>query len=158
MFGSLVPWRRRESHITPGSALTEFRKEMDDLFNSFFGEIAPPMERFFGAGFAPDFDISESDKEVIVKGDLPGVNPSDVEISLTGNTLTIRGEKKEEKEERGENVYRMERRYGGFSRVFTLPCDVQEDKVEAGYKNGVLTVKLPKTESSMRKTIRIDVH
>jgi len=144
--------------LAPENAFTEFRKEMDDLFNSFFGEVAPSTERFFGAGFAPDFDISETDTEVFVKADLPGVDPADVEINLTGNTLTIRGEKKEEKEEKGENVYRMERRYGGFCRAFTLPCDVQGDKVEAAYKNGVLTVTLPKTESGVRKTIRIDVH
>jgi HSP20 family protein len=158
MFGSLVPWRRRESQITPENALTEFRREMDDLFSSFFGETVPSTEKFFGHGFAPDFDISETDGEVILKADLPGVDPKDVEISLTGNTVTVRGEKKEETEEKGENVYKMERRYGGFCRAFALPSDVEEDKVEAAYKNGVLTVKLPKTESSKRKTIRIDVH
>lgn len=158
MFGSLVPWKRRESQIAPESSLTELRREMDDLFTSFFGETFPSTERFFGQGFAPDFDISETDNEVIVKADLPGVDPKDVEISLTGNTMTVRGEKREEKEEKGDNVYRMERRYGGFCRAFTLPVDIQEDKVEASYKNGVLTVKLPKTEASKRKTIRIDVH
>lgn len=158
MFGSLVPWRRRESHLAPEGALTELRREMDDLFTSFFGDVMPSTEKFFGTGFAPEFDVSETDEEVIVKADLPGVDPKDVEISLTGNTLTVRGEKKEEKEEQDENVYRMERRYGGFYRAFSLPSDVQEDRVEAAYKNGVLTVKLPKTESGKRKTIRIDVH
>jgi len=142
----------------PESAITEFQREMDELFASFFGTMAPASERFFGTGFAPEFDISETDTEVILKADLPGVDPKDVEISLTGDTVTIRGEKKEEKEEKSESVHRVERRYGSFCRAFTLPSDVQEDKVEAAYKNGVLTVKMPKTERSRRKTIRIDVH
>ncbi len=71
--------------------------------------------------------------------------------------MTIRGEKKEEKEERGENRYRLERSFGSFSRSFTLPCEVQEDKIDATYKDGVLSLKLPKAEASKKKTIKIKV-
>lgn len=154
---SLIPWRRGEMQREPGQALTDFRREFDDLFNSFFGDQWWSPERYFGRRFVPAFDVSETEGELIVKAELPGVDPKEVDVSLTGNMLTIKGEKKEEREEKGENVHRMERSYGGFSRSFTLPCEVQGDKVEATYKDGVLNLRLPKAESSKTKSIKVKV-
>jgi len=88
---------------------------------------------------------------------LPGIDPKDVEISLSDNVLTIKGEKKQEKEEENENYHVIERSYGGFTRSFRLPGQVQNDKVKATYKNGILKITLPKTEETKKKEIKIAV-
>lgn len=85
------------------------------------------------------------------------MDPKEVQVNLTGNVVTVSGAKKEEREEKSESVHRVERAYGSFSRSFTLPGEVQEDKAEAAYKDGVLTLKLPKAESSKKKTIKIEL-
>jgi len=96
-------------------------------------------------------------KKVIVTAELPGLDEKDIEISISGDALILRGEKRQEEEEKGEDYYRMERRYGSFQRVIPLPCEVQVDKAEASYRKGVLTVELPKTPEaqSARKIIPI---
>jgi HSP20 family protein len=103
-------------------------------------------------GLTPAFDISETENEIHVKAELPGMDPKEIEITLTGDLLTIKGEKKEEK---GEDFHRRERRYGSFSRSFRLPVEVKADSINAGYKDGVLTVTLPKAEEE--KVRRIEV-
>jgi HSP20 family protein len=153
---SLIPWRWKEGQSAPENALTEFRREVDDLFNQFFGKSGPLSA--FAAGFNPPFDISETDQEILVKAELPGVDPKEIEVNITGSTLTIKGEKREEREEKTENMHRVERSFGHFSRSITLPCEVKEDSIEASFKNGVLNLKLPKTESSKKKSIKIDVN
>jgi HSP20 family protein len=124
---------------------------MDRLWESFFGErrALGPAETW-----APALDVSETKDKLIVKAELPGIDPKDVEISLRGNVLTVKGEKKEEKE---ENYHLVERRYGSFVRSVRLPVDVEEDKIEASYKKGVLKVVLPKTEKAKKKEIKIEV-
>jgi HSP20 family protein len=131
---------------------------MDELFDRFFSEPWWMPERYFGGTFSPAFDISETDDEILVKAELPGVDPKDVDVNLTGNELTIKGEKKEEREEKGESIHTMERRFGCFCRSFSLPCDVQQDKIEAKYKDGILNLKLPKAESAKKKSLKIEVH
>jgi HSP20 family protein len=133
----------------------DLRREMDDLFDKFFGEQQLPAKRW--AEIAPALDLKETDNEVIVTAELPGVEPKDMNISLEGDTLTIRGEKKQEKEEKNENIVRIERSYGSFQRSISLPCKVAEDKIAADFRNGVLRVTLPKTESSKKKSIKINV-
>jgi len=103
----------------------------------------------------PAFDISEADNEIHVKAELPGMDPREIEITLTGDLLTIKGEKKEETEEKGENYHRRERRYGSFSRSFRLPVEVKADSINAGYKDGVLTVTLPKGEEEKARRIEV---
>ncbi|MFH0960413.1 MAG: Hsp20/alpha crystallin family protein [Pseudomonadota bacterium] len=151
----LIPWRWKEGQSAPESALTEFRKEVDDLFNQFLGRSGLPS--YFSGGFNPPFDISETDEEILVKSELPGVDPKDIEVNITGSTLTIKGEKKEEREEKTENLHRVERSFGHFSRSITLPAEVREDEIEANFKNGVLNLKLPKAEASKKKSIKIEV-
>jgi HSP20 family protein len=154
---SLIPWRRKEGQSAPDNALTEFRTEVDDLFNRFFGSSGWLPGTYFSKGFAPAFDVSETDEDIIVKAELPGVDPKEIEVNLTGATLTVKGEKKEEREEKTENMHRIERSFGSFSRSVTLPCEVKEDKIEATFKDGVLNLKLPKAESSKKRSIKIDV-
>lgn len=153
----LMPWRRKQVEGSPVSKQLEFRREFDDLVNRFFGPEPWFMGRFFGQGFSPAIDIKETENEFVVKAEIPGIDQKDLSVSLSGDVLTISGEKKEEKEEKGENVHRVERSFGSFCRSFTLPGEIQEDKIEAKYKNGILTLTLPKAESSKRKPINIKV-
>ena len=147
----LIPWRRRGEHV-PVTA-RDFRREFDDLVERFFGS-----ERFdwlTSRTFSPAVDISETEHEVVVKAELPGIDQKDLDVSVSGGVLTIKGEKKEEKEEKSENVHRVERSYGIFSRSFSLPCEVKTENVEAKFKDGILSLKLPKSETSKKKSITI---
>jgi HSP20 family protein len=105
----------------------------------------------------PLVDISETDTHLIIKAELPGIDAKDVDVSITGDRLTIRGEKQQEKLEKEENCYRSERYYGAYQRVIDLPTRVEEDKTEATFKKGVLTITLPKVEKVKKKQINIKV-
>jgi HSP20 family protein len=151
----LVPWKRNDKAVAIRREEDPFfalRREMDRLFDDFWGGgLLEP----YGA-FDPRVDVTETETEVKVTTELPGLDEKDVEVSLTQNMLTLSGEKKAEKEDKGENYYRMERSYGSFRRAIPLPGEVEADKVEATFKNGVLTVVLPKTaQAQTRKKIAI---
>lgn len=138
----LVPWRWREKEMVP--SLEAFRGRLDHLFRKFSGEETGPWpERL---AFSPAIDISETEKEIIVKAELPGIEPKDVDISLSAATLTITGEKRDEREEKGERFHRVERSFGSFACSLSLPCRVQEDKIKAEYKDGLLLIKIVKAE------------
>ena len=107
------------------------------------------------SAWAPNVDIFESENEVVVKAELPGVNLKDVEINVEKNVLTVSGERKLEFEEKKENYHRVERAHGSFSRSFSLPQLIDEDKIEADYKDGVLTVHVPKHEKAKPRQIKI---
>ncbi|NOX89960.1 MAG: Hsp20/alpha crystallin family protein, partial [Calditrichaeota bacterium] len=116
--------------------------------------------RFFGdsfGSFMPSVDVKEKDDEFVVTAELPGMDAKDVDISISDDILTLRGEKKEEKEEKEGNYYRRECSYGSFHRDIPLPAEVETDKVEAEFKRGVLTVHLPKKPESQRKAKKIQV-
>jgi HSP20 family protein len=104
----------------------------------------------------PSVDVSETEKNVIVKAELPGMDPKDVDLSIEKGTLVIRGEKKQESEEKNENYHRVERSYGSFHRSIPLPCKCDADKVKAKYKNGVLTVTLPKDKDAQPRRVSIE--
>lgn len=159
----LVPWRRGEKKIQVRREMTDpfytFQERMNEMFDRFFNEfsLAPFGTWGNGGDFQPRVDISETDTEIKVSAELPGLDENDIEISLSHNELTISGEKKEEKEDKGEHYYRMERSYGSFRRSLRLPCDVEQDKVEARFKNGLLTITLPKTPEAQRSAKKITV-
>jgi HSP20 family protein len=130
------------------------RNAMDRLFeDSFvtphFGWIAPAS----AAGMA--LDVYETKEQVVIKAALPGVKPEETEVTITGDTLTIRGESKEEKEVKEENYIRKERHFGSFARSVTLPAGLEADKAEATFENGVLTLKIPKSEQVKPKSIKV---
>lgn len=133
--------------------LASLREEMDSLLSHFTTER--PDVWLFGRG-VPMCDLSETDGEVQVKFDLPGLKADEIEIQLSNNVLTVSGERREEKEERGRTYHRLERRFGTFSRSLTLPCAVAEDRVDAKYQDGELTVTIQKSEEA--KARRIKVH
>lgn len=143
------------AEITIWRPLQELRKEMDRIFQEFFGRTYVP-ERF-EIEWAPAVDVSETEDAIIVKADLPGVKPEDIEINIVDNVLTIRGEKKREAEEKKENFYRVERFYGSFMRAIQLPTEVEVDKVKAQYKDGVLKITLPKKPEEKKKVIKVEV-
>jgi HSP20 family protein len=125
-----------------------------DWVDRFFEELTPFL-RGDGGGWQPSFDISETDEHIHVKADLPGIDVKDLDISIDNNVLTVRGEKKHEKEEKAENYHRVERCYGSFCRAFTLPTDVKADEIDAVYKDGVLRLTVPKSEKSKPKKIEV---
>lgn len=130
-----------------------------DRFNQLFNET---FSRVFGdegiasKAWLPPVDIIENDNNLVLKAELPGINPNDIEIRVEDNTLHMKGERKFEKDVKEENLHRVERSYGSFSRTFALPSSIDADKVQAEYKDGVLTLAMPKREEAKPKTIKIN--
>jgi HSP20 family protein len=134
-----------------------FRQEMDRLMEDFFGRFeTQPLARRVET-FTPHMDVVDSEKEIKVSAELPGMDEKDIEVSITREALTIRGEKKEEKEEQGKDYYRSERSFGSFTRTIPLPVDIETEKATASFKKGVLTVKLPKTKQTIEETKKITI-
>jgi len=131
---------------------TALREEVNDLRHRLLGEEAG---EWFGGSMAPAMDLSESDTVVEVRMDLPGITAKDIDIEISGNRLTIRGQRQEEQEESGKTFHRIERRAGSFCRTVDLPCSVMENKVAAECHDGVLTVTLPKTEESKKIKVKV---
>ena len=151
MVGQIAP-RERWSMLpfSGGDPISRLRNEMDDLFSRFWGNGG---ESEGSPAFS--MDLSESDKELQVQMDLPGVEADNIDIEISGNMLTISGDRKEEKEEKGRTFHRVERRSGSFSRSVMLPCEVDEDKIEAKSHHGVLTITMPKSEMAKTKRIKV---
>lgn len=138
---SLVP-ARQEGAVAERHPLAALRRQMDALFDGFFADFGDPARGL--QTFSPRVDVVENGKEVRITAELPGIEEKDVEVSCSSDAITIRGEKREEKEEKGDERYRLERSYGAFRRTVALPCEVDADKASAKFSKGVLTVALPK--------------
>lgn len=142
--------------VMPWTGLASLKQDMDRLFEHFFES---KWEEFPALGeWAPRLDVSETKEAMVVKAEIPGMDPKDISVSLQENLLTIKGEKrqeKEEKEEKDERYHRVERSYGAFARSVRLPVAVDGSKVNAAFKNGLLTVTLPKTPAAKGSTIPI---
>lgn len=140
--------------------LTDLHREVDRVFDSFLHSFtAPALTNDNGSGLALDLrvDTSEDDKAYHVTAELPGMTEKDVEVTFTNNTLTISGEKKSEKEVKEENYHRRERSFGSFRRAFTLPDEIDEARIAATFKDGVMTIDLPKSETAQKKTKKITI-
>jgi len=147
MANELMEWK-------PFREVSRLRREMDRLWDEFFGpsrRLLRPLEM----EWAPAVDIAETADKVEIKAEVPGMDAKDIDISLTGDILTIKGEKKSEREEKKESYHLVERSYGSFSRSLRLPTAVNADKIEASYKQGVLTITCPKKEEVKPKAIDI---
>jgi HSP20 family protein len=137
----------------PMNDLVSLRDAMDRLFEDSF---VTPRTWLAPQGMSePSLDVYETANEVVVKAALPGIKPEDVDITLTGEMLTITGETKEETEQKDKNYIRRERRYGSFSRSVALPEGLEGDKAEAKFENGVLTLSIPKSEQVKPKKIQV---
>jgi HSP20 family protein len=135
--------------------LATMRQVMDRMLDEDFFRFAPVWERNGGEVTSLALDVAEKDDAYVVKASVPGINPEDVEITLTDNVLTIRGETKADNDIKQENYHLRERRFGAFMRSVTLPNAVDADKIEAVNENGVLTLTLPKAESVKPRKIEV---
>ena len=140
-----------------GSELTHIHREMNRMLDT-FSRGGTIDDGSFGTFWTPAVDITESEDAYLVEVELPGLKKEDVKITMENNILTIQGEKKQEKEEKRENYHRSERGYGSFQRSFTLPTTVKSDKIEAQYRNGILTATLPKVEEAKPKAVEVKVN
>jgi HSP20 family protein len=138
----------------PTRDLTSLRSAMDRLFEESFIRPGAMGSGLLAAEMLP-VDVIESDDKVVVQATVPGVKPEDIEVTLTGDLLTIKGEFKSEIREEKANYLRQERRMGSFSRRIGLPAGIDADKVEASFENGVLTLEMPKRESAKVKTVQV---
>jgi len=132
--------------------LARLHGEMDDLFDSFFRGLDRP---FSGYKAWPAIDVAEQENEIVVRAEVPGCKADDIDISVHGNVLTISGEKKLSEEKKEKGYYHVESAYGSFRREVTLPTDINQSKVDATYKDGVLSITLPKAEKA--KTIKVKI-
>jgi HSP20 family protein len=164
---NLMPWRRKEQaprrrgdetvNREEEHPLTLFEQDMNRMFDEFFSGfgLAPTWESGWSA-FSPQVDIVDSEKEIKVSVELPGLGEKDIDVSLSGDMLTISGEKRQEKEDKGKNYYRIERSYGSFKRAIPIPCEVKTEDIDATFKNGVLSIVRPKTtEGQCRQKITV---
>lgn len=135
------------------------QREMDRLFSPLMGRMQSGLgeAETFMRKFMPAVNVSEDEKQIIVKAELPGLEAKDVEVSVADDRLTIEGEKKFEKKSDKEDVHLMESAYGAFKRVIALPDSVDFSKVEATFKNGILTVQLPKKADATKPSKKVDV-
>ncbi len=140
--------------LMAGNGLNVLRKEMDRLFDRIWEGGLPEATVPLGE-WTPTIDVSAIGDRVIVKAEVAGIEPKDIQVTLNNQLLTIAGEKKFEKEEKGEKFYRMERSSGTFARTITIPVPVEAGKVTATFKNGLLTITMPKTEAAKGSTIPI---
>ncbi len=153
----LLPIRRRGGLRRGEEPFRSLFEEIEDIFDRFFGEyeIEPLRERW--GAFTPKLDFVEDEKEYRITAEIPGLEEKDIEVTMDENSITIKGEKKEEKEEKAKNYYYRERRFGSFVRTLPLPEDVDKDKVEAKFKNGLLTLRLPKSKEATKSVKKIEV-
>jgi len=158
----IMPWRRKregEGIVDTTSPLLSLRREMDRIFEDFLGDTGSGLGWANGRGqFAPQINVKENERAIEVTAELPGMTEKDINLSLEDGLLTIRGEKRDEREEKeGERIVHFERRYGFFERNIRLSAEVNEDEIQATCKNGVLTIVLPKTPEAQRKAKKISV-
>jgi HSP20 family protein len=161
-WGGLRHWEEEERHPFESffREMDSLHKEMDRLFEDFWKGSGPQhyaKQPLFEGALTPRVDESEDDKAIHVKVELPGMDEKDVDITLANGVLTIRGEKKRDEEEKGKDWYRSERSFGVFRRSLPIPVDVDEGKIEAKFRKGILYIELPKTEEARSKIKHIPV-
>jgi HSP20 family protein len=139
----------------PRTALANFNTPFSRLFDDFFAPFVGTDETGAGERMLPTVDIYEKDNRICIDAEIPGVAKENINVDVKGRTLTLRGESKTENEERNENNYRRERRYGRFERTFNLGFEIDPEKVEAKYENGVLSLVIPRPEKLQAKQVTI---
>ena len=142
----------KRPHFGLRLGFTPIEDEMRQLVSRVLGD---EKEMIWPGGGLGSLDLSETDQQIQVRLDVPGMDAKDIDIQVHENLLTVAGERKEEKEEEGELYHRVERRHGRFSRSVSLPCAVKQDEVDAEYRDGVLTIKLPKSEEAKARKIQV---
>ena len=156
----IVPFKKREVAVRRDGRhpFERLHEEMDTLFEDFFrGFSMEPLEGRYAGSFSPNIDVAETDKEIKISAELPGMEDKDIDVSLNKDNITIKGEKKEEKEDKGKDYYHVERSYGSFTRTIPLPTEIESDKAEANFKKGVLTIRIPKSSKAIESKKKIEI-
>ncbi len=160
----LITWSHRKpvrvqdnSRYPIASLQREMSRLFDDFFRDFdgFGNLPSRAESL--VEFSPKVDVNESNKAIEITAEVPGMDEKDVNVTLKDDTLTIEGEKKQEKEEKEKDYYHLERSYGSFQRSLRIPCEIESYKVDASFKKGVLKVTLPKSAEAQKNVRKIEV-
>jgi len=164
MNNSILPLKRRSNKVAVRrdeyeNPVLALQNEMNRVFDHFFTDPfgLAPFEDLYLREFSPRIDVSETDTEIKVVAELPGLDEKDIQLTLEQDSLIISGEKKAENEEKGKNYQRIERSFGSFTRQVPLPGEVEADKVAAEFKKGILTVTLPKPASAVKQSRKIDI-
>ncbi len=150
---ALVRWRPRREW-DPFADFLDLRDEINHLFSHALTRTTPALAE---VKWAPAIDLAIKNGNVVLTADIPGLSRDDIDISVQNNVLTLKGQKKREKETKEENYYSLERTFGSFQRTIELPTDVDSSKVKAAYRDGVLEIVLPQVESAKPKRIKVDV-
>ncbi|MGB2868076.1 MAG: Hsp20/alpha crystallin family protein [Bacteroidota bacterium] len=154
---SLIRWNPIRESATLPSDFFGIQREINRVFDNFFRGGMQDDGTLGFSMWTPAVDIAEHENDYVVNVELPGVSKDDVKITLESNILTIRGEKKQEKESKDQSLHRVERSYGAFQRSFTLPTTVKNERIDAVFNDGILTVTLPKAEEAKPKQIEVKV-
>jgi len=141
----------------PFRELSSLQERMNRLFSDF--RVRPPLgeEEITQGAWVPPVDIYETSDSIVLEAELPGLTKDNIVVEVKDSTLTLKGDKKFEREVKEENYHRVERSYGGFQRAFTLPSTVQQDKVKAKFRDGILEITIPKAEEAKPKQIKVDI-
>jgi len=141
----------------PFREMAALQERMNRLFSDIRTQAPLKEEEIIQGTWVPAVDIYETNEAIVLKVELPGISLQDISVEVKDNTLTLKGEKKFEKEVKEENYHRVERSYGSFQRAFTLPGTVQQEKVKAKFRDGILEIVLPKVEEAKPKQIKVDI-
>jgi len=158
---NIIPWKKENRQLARRQATEEpvlaLQRRMNSLFDDFFGRSPFDLWPSVADGFAPQVDVSETGKDVRISAELPGLDEKDVEVTVTGNVLSIKGEKKEAHEECHGDYWHSERSYGHFERSFELPQGLETEKITASFKKGVLKVTIPKSPGAQSTVKKIEL-
>jgi HSP20 family protein len=158
-FRDLIPWKHdKEISVERGSnrPLQQLHRGIDRLFDDFMERLWP--EAIEGEVLSPRVDVAETDKEVTVTAEMPGLDEKDIDVSLESDSLVIRGKREATKEDKGKSFYHVERAYSSFYRTVPLACKIDDKKIKATYKKGLLTIQLPKVPDAARFRKHIEIH
>ena len=156
---ALIPWKNKQQESERGglAPMMTLRGEMERLFDAFLRDSFAGLNwpTWGSDKWSPAIDVAENDKELTVRAELPGIDPKDLEVTVTGNQLVLSGEKKETSEHKEKDFFQSETRYGSFRRTVVLPEGIDAENVDAQYSNGVLTLRLRKTAPAAGKRIEV---
>jgi HSP20 family protein len=141
----------------PFRELEEMSERLNRVFRRPLPRTSGAEEAIVAADWAPVVDVVESDREYLIKAELPEVKKQDLKVAIRDGVLCLQGKREQEKEEKGEKFHRIERSYGAFARHFSVPQDADEEKVSAGFEDGVLSIHLPKSETAKPKSLQVSI-
>ena len=139
----------------PFRDMVTLREKMNRMFEDIFSQRSGEGKEMVTCSWAPAVDIFETEKELVLSAEIPGIDEKDIEIKVEDNTLSLKGERKFEKETKEENYHRLERSYGSFFRAFTLPNSIDPERIQAAHENGVLKITMPKREERQPRKVKI---